>query len=150
VFGRPPAVRRWTGDCLKVESSVSVEMIQDIRSRVLPMFRYVAEEYRDRVPPGYPNIVDAADRGVVGLELDPSYSLYFVSDGERIYADVAYRDPRNDARSSASREKFAGLPDDHRRPLDPQITDQGLRNLISELMSRWNFQPMIIHITDTD
>jgi hypothetical protein len=129
---------------------VSVEQVEAIRSRVLPMLRYVEDEYRERVPNGYPHIVDSPDRGVVGIELDPSYSLYFVSDGSQVYADMSYRSPRNDARSSASREKFSGSPDGERRPLDPAISDQGLRNLLSELMSRWNFQPMIIHITDTD
>jgi hypothetical protein len=129
---------------------VSIESVQSIRGRVLPMLQYVADEYRERVPRGYPNIVDTPDRGVVGLELDPNFSLYFVTDGSQTYVDFAYRDPRTDARSSASCEKFAGSPNVDRRPLDPSISDQGLRNLISELMSRWNFQPMLIHITDTD
>ncbi|HEY7031155.1 MAG TPA: hypothetical protein VH482_07515 [Thermomicrobiales bacterium] len=129
---------------------MSVEVLQGIRSRVLPMFQFVAEEYRTRVPAGYPSIIDQPEHGVVGLQLDPSYSLSFVSDGSRAYADLAYRSPRNDARSSASREKFSGASSVDRRPLDPAISDQGLRNLISELISRWNFQPMIIYITDTD
>jgi hypothetical protein len=129
---------------------VSVEVVQNIRSRVLPMFRVVAEDYRDRVPAGYPNIIDTPDRGVVALELDPNYSLSFVSDGTQTFAELAYRLPRNDARSSASREKFGGSPAVDRRPLDSEISDHSLRNLISELLSRWNFQPMIIHITDTD
>ena len=129
---------------------MSVEAVQEIRVRVLPMLQYVAAEYIERVPPGYPNIVDTPDRGVVGLELDPNYSIFFVTDGMRVYADFSYGNPRNDARSSASREKFAGSPSVDRRTLAPAISDQALRNLISELMSRWNFQPMLIHITDTD
>jgi hypothetical protein len=133
-----------------VEPTVSIEVVQQLRSRVLPMFQYVQTEYRDRVPQGYPNVVDTADRGVVGLELDPSHSLYIVTDGEQTYAELSYRSPRNDARSSASREKFAGAPVGDRRPVDAGISDQALRNLVSELMSRWNFQPMIINITDTD
>jgi hypothetical protein len=133
-----------------VEFSVSVEIVQGIRDRVLPMLRYVADEYRERVPEGYPVIIDTPDRGVVGIELDPNYSLYFATDGRQAYAEMFYRAPRTDARSSASREKFGGMPFSDRRPLDPGISDQGLRNFISELMSRWNFQPLIIHITDTD
>lgn len=113
------------------------------------MFRLVAEEYRGRVPAGYPTIVDTPDRGVVGLELDPNYSLSFVTDDSGTYAELAYRLPRNDARSSASRAKFSGAPAVDRRPLDGDISDQALRNLIADLLSRWNFQPMIIHITDT-
>jgi hypothetical protein len=114
------------------------------------MFLYVAREYQERVPPGYPTIVDTPDQGVVGLEFSPNYGLYFVSDGSQTYVDLSYLDPRNDARSSASREKFGGAPSFDRRPLDRSISDQGLRNLISELMSRWNYQPTLIHITDTD
>jgi len=132
-----------------VENQVATELLENIRVRVLPMLRLVAEEYRRRVPNGYPVIVDTPDRGVVGIELDPSYALYFVSDGERVWADLSYRSPRNDARSSASREKFGGAPAGDRRPLDGSVSDQGLRNLIAELLSRWNSQPMIIHITDT-
>jgi hypothetical protein len=129
---------------------VSIEAVQTIRARVLPMFRHVADEYRERVPHGYPNIVDTPDRGAIGLELDPNYSVYFVTDGSRTYVDLTYRDPRTDARSSASREKFSGMPGGDRRPLDSDVSDQALRNIISELVSRWNFQPMLIHITDTD
>lgn len=129
---------------------MSIEVVQQLRARVLPMFQHVQREYRERVPQGYPNIVDAADRGLVGLELDPSHSIYIVTDGAQAYADLSYRSPRNDARSSASREKFGGAPVGDRRPLSSDISDQALRNLVSELMSRWNFQPMIIHITDTD
>ncbi|MER3437632.1 MAG: hypothetical protein C4346_08615 [Chloroflexota bacterium] len=128
---------------------MSVDVLQSIRDRVLPMFDVVAEEYRTRVPPGYPIIVDDPERGEVGLELDPNYALYFVSDGSGTYAELRFPLPRSDARSSASREKFSGLPYISRRPVAPEISDQGLRNLIAELMSRWNYQPMIIHITDT-
>lgn len=134
---------------VEVENEVVTELLEQIRERVLPMLRLVAAEYRDRVPTSYPVIIDTPDRGVVGIELDPSYALYFVSDGERVWADLFYRSPRNDARSSASREKFGGVPTGDRRPLDGSVSDQALRNLIAELLARWNAQPMIIHITDT-
>jgi hypothetical protein len=128
---------------------VSVEALRDVRERVLPMLRFAAEEYRHRTPDGYPVVIDAADTGMVGLELDPSYALYLVTDGERLYADFFYRSSRNDARSSASREKFGGLPFPDRRELTAGTSDQDLRNMIAELMSRWNVQPGIIHITDS-
>jgi hypothetical protein len=35
-----------------------------------------------------------------------------------------------------------------RRPLEGEISDQGLRNLLGELMSRWNQQQTILYITD--
>jgi hypothetical protein len=113
------------------------------------MFEQVARDYADRTPDGYPAIVDEPDRGAVGIQLDPAHSLFLVSDGTNLFADFSYRSARTDARSSASREKFSGTPFFDRRPLDPGISDQGLRNLLSELISRWNMQPLIIHITDT-
>lgn len=134
----------------EVGGNVSVEMLTSAREQILPMLRYVAEEYRHRVPEGYPVVIDAPDRGVVGLELDPSYSLYLMTDGAQLVADLYYRSPRTDARSSASREKFGGSPFHDRRILGSTISDQTMRNLVAELMSRWNFQPMLIHITDTD
>ncbi|GIW03776.1 MAG: hypothetical protein KatS3mg059_0396 [Thermomicrobiales bacterium] len=84
---------------------MSVHVLQSIRDRVLPMFEVVAAEYRTRVPPGYPIIVDDPERGEVGLELDPNYALYFVSDGSGTYAELRFPLPRSDARSSASRER---------------------------------------------
>jgi hypothetical protein len=128
---------------------VSAELLSGVRDQLLPMLRLIAEEYRYRVPEGYPVILDAPNQGVVGIELDPSYGLHITSDGEQLYADLYYRSPRNDARSSASREKFSGSPFGDHRPLGTNPTDQSLRNLIAELISRWNFQPQLIHITDT-
>jgi hypothetical protein len=116
---------------------------------MLPMLRLTADEYRVRTPNGYPVVVDAVDEGTIGIEIDPSYSLYIVSDGTDVYADLYYRSSRADARSSASREKFAGMPSNDRRPLPPDPSDQLLRNLIAEIMNRYNGQPGIIHITDS-
>jgi len=128
---------------------VSVAALETVRDRVLPMLRFAAEEYRDRTPVGYPVVVDDPERGTVGLELDPSFSLYFVSDGTDLFVDTYRRSARNDARSSASRMKHGGLPFNDRRPLGPNISDQALRNMVAELMSHFNFQPGIIHITDS-
>ena len=36
-------------------------MLEQVRERMLPMLRLVAEEYRPRVPEGYPIVVDAVD-----------------------------------------------------------------------------------------
>ena len=113
------------------------------------MLRLAADEYRHRTPPGYPVVVDDPENGTIGIEIDASYVLYVVAEGDQLYADLYYQSPRNDARSSASREKFGGLPFSDRRPLSPDVSDQALRNLIAELMSRWNFQPGVIHITDS-
>ncbi len=128
---------------------MSVQQLEGVRERLLPMLQFAAQEYRHRTPAGYPVVVDTPESGAVGIEIDPDHALYIVSDGDQIFADFYYRSFRNDARSSASREKYGGLPFSDRRPLRPGISDQGLRNLIAELMSRWNFQPGIIHITDS-
>lgn len=124
-------------------------MLRQLRERMMPMLRLVAEEYQSRVPEGFPVIVDAVDRGVFGLEIDPSYALYVTSDGAEIFADYYWRSTRYDARSSAMREKFAGSPVYDRRPLSPNATDLELRNAIAELMARHNFQPGLVHISDS-
>ena len=128
---------------------MTVQQLATVRERVLPMMRLAAEEYRHRTPEGYPVVVDAPEGGTVGIELDPSYALYVVADGDQLFADFYYRSARNDARTSASRQKHGGLPFSDRRPISPAVSDQHLRNLIAELMSRWNFQPGVIHITDS-
>lgn len=128
---------------------MSVEMLEQVRERMMPMLRLVAEEYRSRVPEGYPIIVDAAANGVIGLEIDPSYAIYVASDGDELFVDYYWRSSRIDARSSASREKFSGSPVFDRRPFSPYTTDLQLRNMIAELMARHNSQPGLIHISDS-
>jgi hypothetical protein len=128
---------------------VSVQQLESIRDRFLPMARYVQQEYQFRVPLGYPVIHDEPERGVVGIELDPTYSLHFSTDGTSLFADVAFRSSRYDTQSGASREKFAGSQVVDRRPLNPAATDQVLRNLLAELMSRWNGQQALMHFTDS-
>ena len=128
---------------------MSVAMLTGIRDRVMPMFQIAAEQYRARVPAGYPVVVDTPEQGVVGLEIDPSYAIYVTSDGADLFAEVYRRSPRTDQRSSAGRQKESGVPFHDRRPLDPGVSDQALRNLIAELMTHYNFQPGIIHISDS-
>ena len=55
---------------------MSVEMLAQVRERMLPMLRLVAEEYRPRVAEGYPIVVDSVANGVIGIEIDPNYALY--------------------------------------------------------------------------
>ena len=125
------------------------EMLEQARNRLLPMLHLVAEQYRPRVPEGYPVVVDAVPQGLIGLEIDPNYALYIASDGGQLYADYYYRSSRNDVRSSASREKFAGSPVYDRRPISPALTDVQLRNMVAELMTRHNYQPGLVHISDS-
>ena len=128
---------------------MSVEMLEQVRERVLPMLRLVAEEYRPRVAEGYPIIVDSVANGVVGLEIDPNYAIYITTDGNELFVDFYVRSSRIDALSSASREKFSGSPVYDRRPFSPYTTDIQLRNMIAELMARHNYQPGLIHISDS-
>ncbi len=124
-------------------------MLEQVRERILPTLRLVAEEYRPRVPEGYPIIVDSVANGVVGLEIDPNYAMYITIDGNDLFVDFYVRSSRFDARSSASREKFSGSPTYDRRPFSPFTTDIQLRNMIAELMARHNYKPGLIHITDS-
>jgi len=116
---------------------------------MLPMLRLVAEEYLPRVPEGYPIVVDSVGNGVIGIEIDPNYALYVTTDGKELFVDYYVRSSRIDARSSASREKFSGSPTYDRRPFSPYTTDLQLRNMIAELMARHNYQPGLIHISDS-
>lgn len=120
-----------------------------IRQRVLPMLHVVAQDYHLRAPFGFPAVVDSPEARLLGFEIDPNYALYLVVDDGRLFADMYYRSPRTDARSSAMREKFAGAPVNDRRPLPLDITETHLRNLIAELMSRYNFQPGLLYISDS-
>ena len=128
---------------------MSVEMLQQVRERMLPMLRRVAREFGPRVGEGYPIVVDSVPNGVIGIEIDPSYALYITTDGKELFADYYIRSSRIDARTSASREKFAGAPLYDRRPFSAYTTDVQLRNMVAELVARHNFQPGLIHITDS-
>jgi hypothetical protein len=124
-------------------------VLENVRERFVPMLRVAAEGYRSRTPVGYPVVMDDPATGAVGIQIDPSYALYLVEDGDGLHADLYYRSHRYDSRSSASREKYSGTPVNDRRPLPDDVSDQHLRNLLAELMSHWNQQPGIIHITDS-
>ena len=120
-----------------------------LRERLLPMLRYAAAEYRDRTPPCYPEVVDNPGQGVVGLALDPSYSLYLTQDEAGWTAQLTRRNPRTDARSSASTMRHGGAPLNDTRHVPDDASDQTLRNLIAELKSHYNQQPGLIHISDS-
>jgi len=134
------------------KGSVSTEklafQLAGLANRFEPMLEQVKRDYRGRVPVGYPMISPDTSRGNYGIQLDPSYALFLASDGEGLFAEFRYRSPRSDARSSASREKFSGSPVFDSRPIDPNLSDQELRNLLAELLARFNMQPLLIHITD--
>jgi hypothetical protein len=128
---------------------LAVPQLTDIRNRFLPMLSYLQQEYGYRVPAGYPVIHDDIQRGVVGMELDPNHSVYITSDGQHLHADLVYRSQRTDNRSSGGWEKFGGQDVNDRRDVPDDVTDQYLRNLLAELMSRWNSQQTLLYITDS-
>jgi hypothetical protein len=115
---------------------------------MIPMLQGVAEQYEFRVPQGYPHVVDSPEKGMVGIELDPNYSLYITSEGDDLYAEVYKRQGRYDTRSSSSRQKYGGAPFHDRRPLESDPSDQTLRNLIAELKQAYNYQGGFLAITD--
>jgi hypothetical protein len=112
------------------------------------MLQAAALQYQNRVPDGYPSIVDTPESGAIGMEIDPNHALYLVRDGDNVSARMYRRAPRTDARATAGRQKYGGVPFSDDRQLSPEISDHELRNLIAELMSWFNMQPGLIHITD--
>ena len=84
-------------------SAVSMETLEELRQRVLPMLRLVAAEYEQRVPQGYPIVVDSVGSGLVGIEIDPNFALYFTVEGNRPFADFYWRSSRIDARTCNAR-----------------------------------------------
>ncbi|MBA2776436.1 MAG: hypothetical protein ACR2GI_01910 [Thermomicrobiales bacterium] len=127
---------------------MSVESLSSIRGRMLPMLEVAADQYRHRVPRGYPHVIDTPEQGVIGLEIDSSHALFVTSDGDGLFAEIYRRAPRTDNRAGAGRQKPAGVPFNDRRPLGADATDQDLRNLIADLMSYFNQQPGLLFITD--
>jgi len=125
-----------------------MQELRDIRDRWMPMLEAVREQYQFRVPAGYPNIVDDLERGTVGIEIDPNYSVYVTAEDGRLYAEVYKRQPRTDNRSSAGWQKYAGQPFQDKRPLAAVPTDQDLRNLVGEIKQAFNYQPGLLYITE--
>jgi hypothetical protein len=127
-----------------------VTELRTLRNRVMPMLQEVARTYETRTEPGYPVIMDNVEfGGYFGIMLDPAYGLHFLTDGQQVFAQINMVGWRNDVRSSANKEKFSGLPFGGVRPVSAMLTDQQLRNLIAELLSHWNMQPLLIHQSDS-
>ena len=127
---------------------MAIDVFQDVRMRFLPMLRAAALQYANRVPDGYPSIVDDPGSGTFGIEIDPSHALYIAPGEDGLTARMYRRAPRTDNRSSSSRQKYGGVPFSDSRPLSENVSDHELRNLLAELMSWYNYQPGILYITD--
>jgi hypothetical protein len=128
----------------------SIAMLGRLRDRMLPMLQAVVDEYKTRSDPGYPVLLDNVEfGGYFGIMLDPAYGLYFITDGEEVFAQINMVGWRNDARSSANKERFAGTPFAGVRPVPETLSNQELRNLLSELLAHWNLQPLLLYRTDS-
>jgi hypothetical protein len=127
---------------------VAVDVLNDLRQRLIPMLEATAVQYANRVPSGYPSVIDAPQIGTVGIELDPSHGLYFVQEADGISARMYRRSARTDTRASSGRQKYGGAPLSDSRPLSREVSDQELRSLIAELMHWYNYQPGVLYITD--
>jgi hypothetical protein len=127
-----------------------IARLESMRARLWPLLEATRNEYRTRVRNGYPRLVDNVARGgVFGLDFDPGFGVYFMTDGESVYAELHYIALRTDTLSAANREKFAGEPELTRYHIDADWSDLQLRNIVSELVSRWNWQQTVIYRVDS-
>lgn len=139
-----------TPETTAITSNDLVTRLETIRERVLPILEATKAAYVGRVRNGYPTIVDNVRRGgVFGLNLDPSFGVYFMTDGNTLFAEIHHLVHRWDTLSAANNEKFAGAAEQDRYDIDETWTDVQFRNLISELLSRWNTQQTVINRVDS-
>ncbi len=124
--------------------------LERLRDRVLPILQAARQEYIGRVRTGYPMIVDNVRRGgIFGMHLDPGYGVFFMTDGERLFAELHFTSLRWDTLSAANAEKFAGKPVIEQYDIDSSWSEREARNLFAELLSKWNYQELRIYRTDS-
>lgn len=127
-----------------------ITRLETIRQRVLPILEATKAAYVGRVRNGYPSIVDNVQRGgVFGLNFDPGFGVYFMTDGQTLFAEIHRVSQRGDTLSAANGEKFAGAPVQERHDIDETWSEAQFRNLISELLNRWNTQQTVIYRVDS-
>lgn len=128
-----------------------IAQLQQLRSIVMPMLEACHERYTGRVRPGYPTLVDNIERGgVFGINLDPSFGAYFMTDGRSVYAEIHRVSLRTDVHSAANYEKFSGRPVQERVDLDlaGDLVRQS-RNVISRLLNAWTQQQTFLFRVDS-
>ncbi len=127
-----------------------IAALEAMKDRIWPLLKATKAEYDDRVRPGYPILIDDIEvGGVFGLSLDPGFGVFFMTDGQRVFAELHRVALRTDTLSAANSEKFSGQPVQEHRDLDEMSGDLELRNLISELLNRWNNQQTAIFRVDS-
>ncbi len=141
------ATARTTEEC--------IGQLQQLRSIVMPMLEAFRDQYTGRVRRGYPTLVDNVERGgVFGINLDPGFGAYFMTDGKSVYAELHRVAQRTDTLSAANYEKFSGRPLQERIDLDLD-GDPGAewvrqsRNIISRLLNAWTMQQTFLFRVDS-
>lgn len=139
-----------TGDAAPTTGGDGVTRLAGVRATVLPILRAITAEYATRTRPGYPRVVDNVPQGgVFGLNLDTGYGVYFMTDGNEVWAELHTVHLRTDALSAANVEKFAGRPNIDRFDIAPTWTDLDYRNVVARLLSAWNYQQLMIFKVDS-
>lgn len=130
--------------------AAGVTRLAGVRATVLPILQAITAEYAARARPGYPRVVDNVQQGgVFGLNLDPGYGVYFMTDGDDVWAELHTIHLRTDALSAANVERFAGRPEIERLDVAPNWTDLDYRNVVARLLSAWNYQQLMIFKVDS-
>ena len=125
---------------------MSAERLSEIRDRMLPMMQVAAGSISSGCPVAIRTLSMPSRMGPSGsrsIRATPLRDLEW----QRPFAGsiAAIRAPTT-GRAPAARSRRGAFLD--RRPLSANVDDQTLRNLIAELMSYFNQQPGLIHITD--
>lgn len=117
----------------------AIGLLRDLRASTMPILRAVKQEYENRARRGYPTLIDNVERGgVFGINFDPGFGIYFMTDGSRVFAELHRVDLRTEALSAANYEKFSGSPAQQEFPIDLDgDTATQARNLVSQLLHAW-------------
>lgn len=128
-----------------------IDQLKQLRMIVMPMLEACRDQYSNRGRPGYPHIIDNIERGgVFGINLDPGFGAYFMTDGSSVYAEIHRVALRTDTLSAANYEKFSGRPTQDRIDLDlsGDLIRQS-RNVISRLLNAWAQQQTFLFRVDS-
>jgi hypothetical protein len=123
-----------------------ITQLKQLKMIAMPMLEACRERYENRVRTGYPTLVDNIERGgVFGINFDPGFGAYFMTDGQSVYGELHRVSLRTDTLSAANYEKFAGRPVQERIDLDlsGDVVRQ-TRNLVSRLLNAWTSQQTLL------
>jgi hypothetical protein len=148
--GAAPEVVSTTTTAVVASPDELIARLTEIHDRVMPILEVIRREYAPRVPGSYPTLIDNIERGgIFGINFAPGFGAYFMTDGQRLFAELHNVSLRTDTLSAANGEKFGGEPNIIQREIDDTWTDLQFRNFVSELLSKWNFQQTRIFRVDS-